>query len=267
MPTADVSPRTASAEDPGLRDRRGPALRAVEPDSRPPRATLPAPARPLAVWIVATPLAGLAGAELAGLAIAVAAVAALAAALLVPGAARAFAVVAMLPAALAPGVPPWAWVVGGSALALASAAAAPRRPAPVVAAGDDLRRQLARARRRGEPLALLVVRGDERDVHALLGRLRWTDAGEIARHDGGPELHCLLDVHGLDRDGVERRIRAAARRPVTLGWATFPDDGLTVEALRDVARGRLRAGRPEAPAGDVRGEDAQHVAQSTSPGG
>lgn len=261
----------ASAEEPAARAHRVSALRAVERDPEPPRGrSLPLPARPVAVWVVATPLAELAGAELTGLAIAVAAVAALVAALLVTGAARAFAAVAMLPAALAPGVPLWAWVVGGAALALASATAGHGRAAPTATtSGDDLRRQLARARRRGERVALLLIRSDdERAVSGLLAQLRWTDSGEIARHDGGHELHCLLDMHGLDRDGVERRVRAAVRRPVALGWATFPDDGLTVDALRDAARDRLRAGRPPAPGKGVQGEDAQHVAQSTSsPGG
>lgn len=109
----------------------------------------------------------------------------------------------------------------------------------------DPQRDIMRCRRREETASVLVARlsGDRRlGPSGIVGGFRLTDSVAAGRIAGGIELVGVFDDHGLERDGLERRFRAAARGAVVeLEWLRFPDDGVTLEAL--VARGRaaLRA--------------------------
>lgn len=106
-------------------------------------------------------------------------------------------------------------------------------------ARSDFQRHLARCRRRGENASVLVVAlSDEvRMSKDAVEVLRMTDSAVIRRMGKRWELHALLDGDDVQRDVVEGRVRLAlaASAPV-FGWATFPADGLTLEALFEHAR-------------------------------
>lgn len=103
----------------------------------------------------------------------------------------------------------------------------------------DLDRHLMRCRRREEAAEVLcaVVAGAGEATRArLLGCFRLTDSVEVRRDRHGVGLTAVFDADGLDRDVLERRLLAAVDgRDVRLGWARFPEDGLTLTALREAA--------------------------------
>ena len=116
---------------------------------------------------------------------------------------------------------------------------------------DDFERHLARCRRREERSHLLVLRlaGAEPAIAtSVLDAFRRADDVKLAESNG--ELHALLCDHNLDRISVERRLRESIDASAKIAWATFPDDGVTVESLLSVARGRLV---------DADGPDASNV--------
>jgi len=117
----------------------------------------------------------------------------------------------------------------------------------------DPQRDIMRCRRREETASVLVARLS-RDGRLAPGDLvacfRLTDSVAAGRRGGSIELVAVFDDHRLERDGLERRLLAAARGArVELEWLRFPEDGVTLEAL--VARGRAalsaRNGRRRAP--------------------
>ncbi len=139
-------------------------------------------------------------------------------------------------AVLGPAIFPWA--VAAAALVYA----APRRP-DVPRLDSDLQRQLMRSRRREEPAAVLVVEADKlpsAGVRELLATLRTTDGVEVTSRGGRSELRAVLDARDLDRTAVERRIRDAVHADATVGWAAFPEDGVTLETLVAAAREMVR---------------------------
>jgi hypothetical protein len=104
----------------------------------------------------------------------------------------------------------------------------------------DLQRDIMRCRRREETASVLVARLS-RDARLGPGEIvacfRLTDSVAASRRGGSIELVAVFDDHGLEREGLERRLLAAARGArVELEWLRFPDDGVTLETL--VARGR-----------------------------
>jgi hypothetical protein len=113
-------------------------------------------------------------------------------------------------------------------------------PAPARAAIGELDRHLARCRRREEPADVLVATipgAGERTRQGLQACLRLTDSVEVRRARHGLELVAVFDGEDLDRDALERRLLVAAGgQDVRLGWARFPDDGLTLDALLEAAR-------------------------------
>jgi hypothetical protein len=113
-------------------------------------------------------------------------------------------------------------------------------PAPARVAVGELDRHLARCRRREEPAEVLVatIRGaGERTRIRVLTCFRLTDSVEARRTRSGVEVVAVFDGGDLDRDALERRLLAAAGGCESrLGWARFPDDGPTLDALLEAAR-------------------------------
>jgi hypothetical protein len=105
---------------------------------------------------------------------------------------------------------------------------------------DELERHLMRCRRREEAADVLtaeVVDAGDATRARLAGCFRLTDSVDVRRARRAVELTAVFDADGLDRDALERRLLVVAGdHDVRLGWARFPDDGLTLQALREVAR-------------------------------
>jgi hypothetical protein len=107
-------------------------------------------------------------------------------------------------------------------------------------------RQLMRLRRREEPAELLVVRVPRmkaRDAAKLAGALRLTDGVSLERGAGGARIIAVLDGEDVPRGVVQQRLEELAgdATPV-FGWASFPEDGITLESLVEHAE-RVPAGR------------------------
>ncbi len=178
-------------------------------------------------------------------------------------------VAALVPVALGATAPAWLWVFAGGLVALAVS-----RGGRVVAVHmNDLERHLSWSRRRAERATVLVARlgpNDVEDPVALVESFRITDSVSLRRTPRGYDLHAVLDEKELDREAVERRITdltgPVGAAPPHYGWATFPDDGVTLDILLDLARrgvdGRrepVAPSRPRlvaVPAGDAESEDA-----------
>ena len=106
---------------------------------------------------------------------------------------------------------------------------------------DSLDRELMRRRRREEPAALLLVEGrcDPAASSALRECLRVTDTVDFRTRRGRVRMRALLDVESLDRHAVERRLVSTGAVELAAGWATFPEDGLTLATLVESARDEL----------------------------
>jgi hypothetical protein len=149
-------------------------------------------------------------------------------------------------------------LAGAAVVAVAASfavAGAPQLALPT----DDLQRHISAARRRREPADVVVItlpRADPADLAALPRSLRLTDSTSVELAGDSLEIQMGLDRAGLDRAGFERRIATELRRPAQFGWATFPDDGVTVDAVVEAARHRAleaaaagpRPARPRAAA-------------------
>jgi hypothetical protein len=131
---------------------------------------------------------------------------------------------------LAAGVPVWA------------ATLAAQRCTPVEPGQDEaaLRRQLAVMRRRGHPADLLVARAADVDAEALRASLRISDFAVVTRAPRGTvDLRALVDTSTLDRGALERRLRGSLGGHWIFGWARFPDDGATHDALLAHAQNQM----------------------------
>jgi hypothetical protein len=103
-----------------------------------------------------------------------------------------------------------------------------------------LRRQLAASRRRGLPAELLVARAAEVDPEAVRASLRISDFTVVrAGPRGTVELQALVDTSSLDRGALQQRLRHGLGGHWIFGWARFPDDGATFDALLDHARRQM----------------------------
>ena len=151
---------------------------------------------------------------------------------------------AMLAAAAVPFAPVVGWVV------VAVLAAGALRVRPTSRDGsplEDLQRHLSFCRRReatADVLTLHVPATSGADADAIRDGFRYTDSVNVRRLADGFDVVAVLDTQDLVREGVEQRLRALLG-DVHLGWARFPDDGVTLEALDHVARVAAR------PAGAV----------------
>jgi hypothetical protein len=132
---------------------------------------------------------------------------------------------------------------------------------------DPLDRELMRRRRREEPAALLLVEGrcDAVAGPALKDCLRVTDTVDCRIRRGRVRIRALLDVERLDRTAVERRLAATGAVELAAGWATFPEDGLTLSMVVEAARDRLVPLPPVAlPARDEKVPHARPAEQAAS---
>jgi hypothetical protein len=110
---------------------------------------------------------------------------------------------------------------------------------------DELERHIMRCRRRQEPASVLVARfvaPGRIATRRVLSCFRLTDSVTIARTRDGWEVAGVFDQDGFDRGGLERRLRAALDGTTPgVGWARFPEDGVTLELLLEGARAALPA--------------------------
>jgi hypothetical protein len=146
-------------------------------------------------------------------------------------------------------------VVGVLALSEASCLAAGGALATAILAGltrdaqDSLypaRLQLARFRRSEKPADILVAlppgpRGARRG-RARLARsvLRVTDGAAVMSSARGHGLCAVLEPDARARSAIEHRLRNVCGSEVRAGWATFPEDGVTLESLIAAATDRIR---------------------------
>ena len=188
--------------------------------------------------------------------VALAAAAALTAATLPqPNQVRLATALAMIPVAF-DNPPAWTFVLAGGLLA---ALVATPRPSAETTPLVLIQRHLEWCRRRDEPAHLLWVHalGIERTVAATaLEAFRVTDhVALLEEEEGCTEVVAMMDHTNFEHSGVERRLRAQLGDGPGFGWATFPDDGLTLEALFAHARkdAVAAASRPIEREAQVRG--------------
>lgn len=199
------------------------------------------PVAPTIVWlsvIVCALLASLVrgGAEIAvvGLGVVVALFA-----LEAPVTSRLLTALAMIPAATVGSGEIWMWAASGVCIGLATSLV---RPVAAPASTDpqgDLQRHLEWCRRREEPAHILVVPFSDAQVpdpFELLQCFRVTDSVALSRSTEGFELHALLDHKDFVREGLEIRLSESCGDRKFFGWATFPEDGVTIQALLERAK-------------------------------
>jgi hypothetical protein len=113
----------------------------------------------------------------------------------------------------------------------------------------DLQRHLEWCRRREEGAHILVVPLSSVDAHELSGLVesfRITDSVTLGKENGGVELYALLDDKDFVREGIERRLSELRAGRASFGWATFPQDGVTIQTLIEHARAQMRAAARQA---------------------
>lgn len=169
--------------------------------------------------------------------ITLAAVAALCAlALPQPARVRAVSALAMAPVAFAD-PPAWSFVAAGGLLAV-FLAQSPATAAP--SSLERIQRHLEWCRRRNETSHLLWVHApqvDRETATAALDAFRVTDAAALLHEgDGREEIVAMVDDASFERTGLERRLRAQLGEDAGFGWASFPDDGVTLDTLFQQAR-------------------------------
>jgi hypothetical protein len=103
-----------------------------------------------------------------------------------------------------------------------------------------LRRHLAICRRREERAFVLVASAAGRR-RAMTADLRISDSAVAAARRGDSTLVAVVDAREHARERITERLRAVHGQGLRIGWATFPDDGLTLDALVELAS--ARAGR------------------------
>jgi hypothetical protein len=164
-----------------------------------------------------------------------------------PALVRLTSALAMIPIAIAD-APTWSFVAAGGLLATVLAQpAADALPAPL----EQIQRHLEWCRRRGEAAHLLWVHAphvDRDTATAALDAFRVTDNPALL-HEGDEreEIVAMVDHASFERDGLERRLRAHVGEAAGFGWATFPEDGVTLEALFQRARAAAVASSEQPP--------------------
>ena len=101
--------------------------------------------------------------------------------------------------------------------------------------------QLMRCRRRNETASVVVVQADRpAETAALWPALRTTDGFDLVSGRDGIELRAVLEDDRLDRTAFAERMRGVlGASAVRVGWASFPADGASLEALVEAARADL----------------------------
>jgi hypothetical protein len=127
-----------------------------------------------------------------------------------------------------------------AALAVAAGLLYGRRAAPTKPLDHALRRHLAICRRREEGAFVLVATAPARP-RTMTERLRISDSAIAERRPGGSVLVAVIDAHELSRERVTQRLLEQHGAQLKVGWATFPEEGMTLDALVNVARARAHA--------------------------
>jgi hypothetical protein len=153
---------------------------------------------------------------------------------------------AMVPAAI-PEAPIWTFILAGGALAVTLARTSGATAVP--SALERIQAHLEWCRRRDEPAHLLWVHapriGRETAI-AALAAFRVTDAVALLHEgEGHEEIVAMVDDASFERDGLERRLRAHVGENAGFGWASFPQDGVTLDSLFHQARAAAVASTPE----------------------
>jgi hypothetical protein len=113
--------------------------------------------------------------------------------------------------------------------------------------------QLARFRRSEQPAHILVALPagprEARRGSADLARsvLRVTDGAAVMSSAEGRGICAVLEPDARARRAIEHRLRTVCGGDVRTGWATFPEDGVTLESLIDTATDRVREHEPARP--------------------
>lgn len=142
---------------------------------------------------------------------------------------------AMAPAALS-NAPAWSFVAAGGLLMLLNAR-------PVLATTphlEGIQRRLEWCRRRNESAHLLWVHTphvSQAAIAAAMASFRITDKAVVLHGpEGGEEIVAMVDDVNFTREGLTRRLRTHLGETPGIGWATFPEDGVTLDALFSHAR-------------------------------
>lgn len=111
------------------------------------------------------------------------------------------------------------------------------------------RMQLARFRRSGQPADILLVelqatstagrRPSRECASAASSVLRVTDGVSKVPSMGGHGMCAVLESDDRARSAIDQRLRRACGDEIRLAWASYPDDGVTLESLLQVALTRL----------------------------
>jgi hypothetical protein len=111
------------------------------------------------------------------------------------------------------------------------------------------RLQLARSRRSGKPVDLLLVRPQppsitrrgvsRRCAAAVSSVLRVTDGVSMIPSLSGTGICAVLEADGRARAAIDQRLRNACGSEIRMAWASSPEDGVTLESLIAVAVDRL----------------------------
>jgi hypothetical protein len=144
--------------------------------------------------------------------------------------------IAMLPVAFAD-APTWAFVIAGGLLLVASSRVREAVSAPQL---EGIQRHLEWCRRRDESAHLLWVHAPAAtpaEIAATMASFRVTDnAALLHETEGNGEIVAMLDDSRFSREGLAERLRAHLGEESGIGWAHFPEDGVTLDALFAHAR-------------------------------
>jgi hypothetical protein len=107
--------------------------------------------------------------------------------------------------------------------------------------------QLARYRRGEKPADVLVAlpsgppRARRRLARTARSVLRVTDGVAVLSSQPGAGVCAVLEPDEHARRAIEHRLNKVCGGEVRAGWASFPEDGVTLEALIAAATDRIRA--------------------------
>ena len=146
---------------------------------------------------------------------------------------------AMVPAATMGSGEVWMWAAAGVCIGLATSLVRPAAVPAAIASQSDLQRHLEWCRRREEPAHVLVVPFSDAQVpdpFQLLQCFRVTDSVALSRSvDGFSSMRSSTTRTSSGRDWRSGSASGAATASISAA-ATFPEDGVTIQALSSTLR-------------------------------
>jgi hypothetical protein len=159
-----------------------------------------------------------------------------------PASGRVWSGLFLLSAAVVPFAPLAGWIVGAIGAVIALSHRAPLRGGDSVA---DMRREIERSRRAETPAAVFVANvadGKGVDAQHIRGTFRLADTVEVVHDAAGFHLRGVVnDLAEFCPFGLGERLELELGTTVETGWARFPDEGMTLEALLERATADLHA--------------------------